>query len=56
MRELLRNLTGHTIKFSFNFDISTKICEIEKGYTYFACVSANELNSPEATEYEHKVT
>lgn len=54
--ELLKNSNGDTLKFSFNFDRKTDIGQIQKGDTYFACVSANELNTPEGTECEHKVT
>ena len=54
--DLLKNSNGDTIKFSFNFDRKTEIGQIEKGDLYFACVSANELNPPEGTECEHKLT
>jgi hypothetical protein len=54
--ELLRNSTGNTIKFAFDFDRETSIGQIQKGDMYFACVSANELNPPEGTECEHKLT
>jgi hypothetical protein len=54
--EFLENSSGDTIKFSFNFDRKTEIGQIQKGDLYFACVSANELNPPEGTECEHKVT
>ena len=53
---LLKNSNGDTIKFAFNFDRKTEIGNIERGDLYFACVSANELNPPEGTECEHKVT
>ena len=54
--ELLRNSTGDTIKFAFDFDRETGIGQIQKGDYFFACVSANELNPPEGTECEHKLT
>jgi hypothetical protein len=54
--ELLKNSKGDTVKFSFNFDRDTEIGQIQEGDLYFACVSANELNPPEGTECEHKVT
>ena len=54
--ELLNKSSGDTIKFSFNFDRKTDIGKIQKGDMYFACVSANELNPPEGTECEHKLT
>jgi hypothetical protein len=54
--ELLKNSGGDTLKFSFNFDRKTEIGQIQEGDIYFACVSANELNPPEGTECEHKVT
>jgi hypothetical protein len=54
--DLLKNSNGDTIKFSFNFDRKTEIGQIEKGDLYFACVSADELNPPEGTECEHKLT
>ena len=54
--DLLRNSSGDTIKFSFNFDRKTEIGQIQKGDMYFACVSSNELNSPKGTECEHKLT
>jgi hypothetical protein len=54
--ELLRNSTGDTIKFAFNFDRDSGIGQIQQGDIYFACVSANELNPPEGTECEHKLT
>jgi hypothetical protein len=54
--ELLKNSGGDTLQFSFNFDRKTEIGQIQEGDIYFACVSANELNPPEGTECEHKVT
>jgi hypothetical protein len=54
--ELLRNSTGNTIKFAFDFDRESGIGQIQQGDMYFACVSANELNPPEGTECEHKLT
>jgi hypothetical protein len=54
--ELLKNSNWDTIKFSFKFDRKTEIGQIQKGDLYFACVSANELNLPEGTECENKVT
>jgi hypothetical protein len=53
---LLKNSTGDTIMFTFNFDRETEIGHIQKGDIYFTCVSANELNPPEGTECEHKLT
>jgi hypothetical protein len=54
--ELLKNSTGDTIKFTFDFNRESDIGQIQKGDMYFACVSANELNPPEGTECEHKLT
>lgn len=54
--DLLKSSNGDTIKFSFNFDRKTEIGQIQKGDLYFACVSADELNPPEGTECEHKLT
>jgi hypothetical protein len=54
--ELLKNSTGDTIKFTFSFERESDIGQIQQGDMYFACVSANELNPPEGTECEHKLT
>ena len=54
--ELLSKSSGDTVKFAFNFDRKTDIGHIQEGDMYFACVSANELNPPEGTECEHKLT
>jgi hypothetical protein len=54
--QLLNKSSGNTIKFTFNFDRKTDILQIQVGDMYFACVFANELNPPEGTECEHKLT
>lgn len=54
--QLLSESSGDTVKFAFNFDRKTDIGHIQEGDMYFACVSANELNPPEGTECEHKLT
>jgi hypothetical protein len=54
--ELLKKSKGDIIKFGFNFERQSEIGQIQKGDMYFACVSANELNPPEGTECEHKLT
>lgn len=54
--QLLNKSSGNTVKFTFNFDRKTDIGQIQNGDMYFACVSANELNPPEGTECEHKLT
>jgi hypothetical protein len=54
--QLLSESGGDTVKFAFNFDRKTEIGHIQEGDMYFACVSANELNPPEGTECEHKLT
>ncbi len=54
--QLLNKSSGDTVKFAFNFDRKTDIGHIQEGDMYFACVSANELNPPEGTECEHKLT
>lgn len=53
---LLKNSDGDTIRALFTFDRETEIGQIQQGDMYFACVSANELNPPEGTECEHKLT
>jgi len=38
------------------YDKKPGIGPIQQGDMFFACVSANELNPPEGTECEHRVT
>lgn len=54
--QLLNKSSDSTVKLTFNFDRKTDIGQIQMGDMYFACVSANELNPPEGTECEHKLT
>jgi hypothetical protein len=55
-QKLLKESDDNTIIVSFPFDKSPEIGAIQKGDLIFACVSANELNPPEGTECEHRVT
>ncbi len=55
-QKLLKESDDNTIIVSFPFDKSPEIGSIQKGDMFFACVSADELNPPEGTECEHRVT
>jgi len=55
-QNLLKKSDDNTIIVPFVFDKSPEIGAIQKGDLFFACVSANELNPPEGTECEHRVT
>ena len=54
--ELLKKSEHNTITVPFKFNNTPEIGHIQKGDLFFACVSADELNPPEGTECEHRVT
>jgi hypothetical protein len=53
---LLKDTNDNTIIVPFLFDKKAEIGPIQQGDMFFVCVSANELNPPEGTECEHRVT
>ncbi len=55
-QELLKNSKDDTIILPLVFDKIPEIGAIQEGDMFFACVSADELNPPEGTECEHRVT
>jgi hypothetical protein len=55
-QKLLKKSDDNTIIVPFVFDKTPEIGPIQKGDLFYACVSANELNPPEGTECEHRVT
>ena len=54
--ELLKNSKDSTVILPLVFDKIPEIGAVQEGDMFFACVSANELNPPEGTECEHRVT
>jgi len=55
-QKLLKNSDDNTIIVPLVFDKNPEIGAIQIGDMFFACVSADELNPPEGTECEHRVT
>ena len=55
-QELLKNSKDRTIILPLVFDKIPEIGAIQEGDMFFACVSADDLNPPEGTECEHRVT
>jgi hypothetical protein len=55
-QEFLKNSKDNTIILPTVYDKIPTIGPIQEGDMFFACVSANELNPPEGTECEHRVT
>ena len=55
-QKLLKKSDGNTITVPFLYDKIPEIGPISVGDFFFTCVSANELNPPEGTECEHRVT
>lgn len=55
-QQLLKKSDDNTIIIPLVFDKTPKIGAIQKGDLFFACVSSNELNPPEGTECEHRIT
>ena len=55
-QELLKNSKDDTIILPLVFDKIPEIGAIQEGDMFFACVSADDLNPPEGTECEHRVT
>ncbi|CAN5505345.1 hypothetical protein BH18THE1_BH18THE1_17260 [soil metagenome] len=55
-QDLLKKSKDNTIIVPLVFDKIPQIGAIQKGDLFFACVSANELNPPEGTECEHRIT
>jgi hypothetical protein len=55
-QKLLKESDDNTIIIPVLFDKIPEIGPIQKGDLFFACVSANELNPPEGTECEHRIT
>jgi len=54
--KLLKESDDNTLIIPLVFDKTPEIGTIQKGDLIFACVSADELNPPEGTECEHRVT
>jgi hypothetical protein len=54
--ELLKKSDENTIIIPLVFDKTPEIGAIQQGDLFFACVSADELNPPEGTECEHRMT
>ncbi len=55
-QELLKNSKDSTINLPILHDKIPEIGAIQQGDMFYACVSADELNPPEGTECEHRVT
>lgn len=55
-QEFLKNSKDNTIILPLVYDKTPEIGAIQEGDIFYACVSANELNPPEGTECEHRVT
>ncbi len=55
-QELLKKSKDNTIDLPIVYDKIPEIGAIQEGDMFYACVSANELNPPEGTESEHRVT
>ena len=55
-QDLLKKSKDNTIILPLAYDKIAEIGPIQEGDIFFACVSANELNPPEGTECEHRVT
>ena len=55
-QKLLKQSKDNTIIVPFLYDKQPEIGPIQVGDLFFACVSADELNPPEGTECEHRVT
>jgi hypothetical protein len=56
VQELLKKSNDNTINLPIVYDKVPEIGDIKEGDMFYACVSANELNPPEGTECEHRVT
>jgi hypothetical protein len=54
--KFLKKSDNNTIIVPLVFDKIPELGPIQKGDMLFACVSADELNPPEGTECEHRVT
>jgi hypothetical protein len=55
-QELLKKSNDNTISLPIVYDKVPEIGAINEGDMFYACVSANELNPPEGTECEHRLT
>jgi hypothetical protein len=55
-QKMLKNSKDNTIIVPFHYDKTPEIGPIRVGDYFFACVSAEELNPPEGTECEHRLT
>ena len=55
-QKLLKQSDHNTIIVPLVFDKEPEMGPIQLGDMFFACVSADELNPPEGTECEHRVT
>lgn len=55
-QKLLKQAKDNTIIVPFLYDKQPETGPIQVGDLFFACVSADELNPPEGTECEHRVT
>jgi hypothetical protein len=55
-KELLRQSDDKTLMIPIVYDKISEIGTIQEGDIFFACVSADELNPPEGTECEHRIT
>jgi hypothetical protein len=54
--DLLRSSKDNTLIIPLVYDRMPEIGHIQEGDMFYACVSANELNPPEGTECEHRLT
>lgn len=55
-QKLLKQSDHNTITVPLVFDKIPEIGPIQQGDLFFACVSSDDLNPPEGTECEHRVT
>ena len=55
-QKMLKNSKDNIIIVPFRYDKAPEIGRIKVGDYFFACVSAEELNPPEGTECEHRLT
>jgi hypothetical protein len=55
-QELLKKSKDNTINLPIVYDKIPEIGAIQEGDMFYACVSSNQLNPPEGTECEHRVT
>jgi hypothetical protein len=56
VQDLLRTSKDNTLILPLAYDKTPELGPIREGDMFYACVSANELNPPEGTECEHRIT